>query len=326
MRLEFLDPVPLADRISAILHETFRPPHPCYTPDYLRWQFRAPGDGETGGLAAFEGEELVGFLGLMSRRLRFRGRRSEVNLTSFLSVRPDQRGLVAVALLRAMGQRFHEQKPPRPRLTFTVPGSLGDQMLQKVPVVQKLHQKPLGRYRTYAYPIGRDATPADPGPAVSCGEAADAGEFLAVAGRCSDPRTLWSDPDAAQLEHYRRDPRGCALAVARDARGEPVGAALAVHGDFVTAAGPERSPMLESVFLPEPSAAVLGALLRFASARWPARGGAGVVLAPNLWGVDSEVVRAAGLRPTFASSVAYLSAIQAEEPFLEAEGTNLEIT
>jgi hypothetical protein len=318
IRLEKVDPLAFAGPASLILQEARESPALRYTPEYLRWLFSFPGGSSTVAAAAFDGDEPIGFRAVMPRRARFRGQSIVVHLSSFLSVRSAWRGPIAAGLHRTIcGMGL-----PRPWIAFARPGTTGERVTRaQFTSFKTSSQKEIGIYRTYGY-----VDPPTPLPSgVSCGEADDLDEFLAIARRCTDPRVLWSDPDHATLEHYRKDPRGRALVVARSASGDPLAVAMAVRAEIVAPNGVEYATMVDSVFLPESSAEALRALLRFAGRRWTESGKPAVVTAPNLWGLDPALLRSAGLRATPSSFVGFLLAPEPGDPLVKAEGTNLEV-
>jgi hypothetical protein len=178
----------------------------------------------------------------------------------------------------------------------------------------------LGLCRAY----GCLVTPSWAATGIECHESSTA-DLLALMARCQDPSTLWHAPDAEQLEHYRTDPRGRALLVARRPDGEPVAAALAVRAEVVGTQGIERIPMLESLFVPEPDADILRALLRDTARRWSDPATPTPVRAPSLCGLDPALLRVAGLRALPSGFEAYLFLPDADDPTPSIRWTNLEI-
>jgi hypothetical protein len=110
-----------------------------------------------------------------------------------------------------------------------------------------------------------------------------------------------------------------------DASGRPIGAALVVLSRVVVPAGIELVPMIDSVFLPRPSAEALLALIRFSSERWADQPTSSVVTAPNLSRIDEALLRATGLRATPSVFQGYLSAPMTGAPLGGLTRTNLEI-
>src|SRR5262249_47344908 len=142
------------------------------------------------------------------------------------------------------------------------------------------HQ-PMGRYPVHAYLPRLGATSSE----VRVEEATDLPEFLRVVQRCDGPGTLWNAPDLRQLEHYCIDPRGRVLLLARRPDGDAIGAAMVVCSEAMTRQGTERVAMVDNLFLPEPSAEVLKAILDDAARRWRDRVTSPVVTVPNLHGI-----------------------------------------
>jgi hypothetical protein len=179
----------------------------------------------------------------------------------------------------------------------------------------------LGHYPTYAA-LARPGQPAGP---VTALEARDADDFAAALRACDGPRRLWNDPDRDQLEHYRQDPRERVLIRLEDPAGRPLGAAMLMRADVLTAPGRERVATIDSLSLPEPSADALQALARFAADRWAGQVTSPVVMAPNLQGIDSGLLRSAGFRATPSAFNGYLFFRDRDHAFQDAEATNLEI-
>jgi hypothetical protein len=317
-RVEIVDPIRFAESASRVLRDAWQPPCLCYRAAYLRWQFGFPGASAAIGGAAFDGDELIGFFAAVPRAMRCGHRRVASHLLSFFAVLPRWRGPLSLAIYGKLIEAIKGTE--KPVVTYVPPGSIAEKMLVWNFERAGFQTYPLGSYRTYG-------APRKPGSAIPDAQAveADEDEFLEMVGRCRDERTLWSDPDRAQLHHYRQDPRGCALAVIREASGSPVGAAIVVLSEAVLPKGIELIPMIDSVFLPRPSAEALIALVRFAGERWTGQATSPVVTAPNLKGIDSAVLRAAGLRATASSFQGYFFAPTADVVPRTVEGTNLEV-
>jgi hypothetical protein len=323
-RIEIVDPPAWAGPASRVLQAAWQPPCLHYTQDYLRWQFRFPGDSKAVGSAAFDGAEPVGFLAAVPRWVLCGSVRIAAHLLSFLAVRPGWRGPqpgrrepISVGLCRTLFGAL--RRTGKPVLTYVQSSSVAALFLRSFEEVgfQSLH---LGSYRTYG-------TASKPGPTSLAARVEDAAEdeFREVIEGCHDGRTLWSDPGRDQLRHYREDPRGRALAIVRDASGGATGAAMVVLSEVVSPKGVELIPMLDSIFLPRPSAEALIALVRFAGERWAGRASSPIVTAPNLRGIDAVVLRAAGLRAMSSVFQGYLFAPTFDALPDRIEGTNLEI-
>jgi hypothetical protein len=83
--------------------------------------------------------------------------------------------------------------------------------------------------------------------------------------------------------------------------------------------------MIDSVFLPHPTAEILVALIRFSRERWAGQATSPVVTAPNLRGIDPAILRAAGLRATPSAFRGYFFSTGADTVPEAVAGTNLEI-
>jgi hypothetical protein len=317
-RIEVVDPLAFAEPASRILREAFQLPCLHYTPDYLRWQFGFPNGMEAIGIAAFDGPEPIGFFAVMPRWMRLRDRRIAVSLVSSLAVRPAWGGPVALAMYARLLELVREAG--RPVVSYVRPGSVAERMLLWNFHRAGFQSHPLGSFRTYGAASVAEA--AQPTARVEDG---DEDAFLAVARDCRDDRMLWRDPALEQLRHYRDDPRGCALAVVRDASGRPTGAALVVLSRVIVPQGIESIPTIDSVFLPRPSVEALKALVHFTGRRWDGQAASSVITAPNLTGVDAAIIRAAGLRATPSVFQGYYFDPMPDGLPMGLMGTNLEV-
>ena len=148
-------------------------------------------------------------------------------------------------------------------------------------------------------------------------------DVLAAIAACGDERVLWSAPDAAQLEHSLRDPRPRRLLRVEEA-GRAVGAAAVFLSEVATAAGVERVATVDALYLPEPTADRVAAVLRAASTTFAGEATVPAVSAPNLAIVPGDQLRPAGARPTAAIFDAFVVHPEGG-PWLDAEVTNLEV-
>ena len=325
IRIERVDPLAMAEPASAILLESW--PRPCihYSPAYLRWQLSFPGTTPSVAVAAFGEGEPIACIATTPRRLRWRGIRVEVHVASFMAVRPSWRGRgVANRLFQAMLDALRDYD--RPIVSFAEPDSAGDWTARSAYPAAGFGMRPLGAYPLYGFlPRPGEA----PAPAVKAIETADPEGFLLRIGACTDDRTLWNDPDAAEWAHYQRDPRERATVELYGPSGEWLGGAVAVRSEVATAHGVDPVTTLESVFLPQLDSAMLRALCQYACGRWSGAqsspAGAFPLTAPNAWGIDPLILRAAGLRQTPRRFVGYLAHPDPKNPLLDASGTNLEI-
>jgi hypothetical protein len=290
--VEVVDPVAFAARAANILRSAWAPPCLSYSEDYLRWQFRFPGEPEAVASAAIVGGEPVAFLAVMPRRLRFEGRALPVHLMSFGATTPEHQGPISVVTYETLLSVLQDGGVPI--VGFVEAGSAAERMLIAVVARSRYRIRSLGSYPVHAYRHRADAAVG----AVAVEEATDLDEFLAVVARCDGPGVLWNAPDLRQLEHYVLDPRGRVLLIARDRRGEAVGAAMCVLSEVITRQGFERVTALDNLFLPEPLAEPLQALLADAAGRWRDRVTSTVITVPNPSGIPADVLRWVGLRAT----------------------------
>ncbi|WP_437895703.1 GNAT family N-acetyltransferase [Sorangium sp. So ce124] len=318
MQVERVDPVAAADEASFVLREAWPLPVLHYTADYLRWQFGSPGPAPQAVLAR-EGGEPAGFIGVAPRRFRFRGVTSEGYVLSFVSVRPkfQGQGLASrlytelLAGLRATGLPIavfvEARSAPAQRVLFKAVAAVG------------LELKQLTACRNHGFLPRAGAAP----PRAVAAPAGALEDALAVMGACGDERVLWSAPDAAQLEHGLRDPRPRRLLLVEEA-GQAVGAAAVFLSEIATARGIDRVATVDTLFLPEPTADRLAAVMRAASEVFAGEATAPVVSAPNLAIVPQDQLRPAGVRATAATFDAFVLHPK-RGPWLDAETTNLEV-
>jgi hypothetical protein len=319
MRIETAAPSEYVDAAGSILQEAWHPPCLHYSPEYLRWEFAFPGAVPALGMMGFEGEEPVGFAAAVPRRLRFRDTHLDAYLTSFFACRPSCPGPYAVALVRSWMRVLKDTGLPL--VSFVIPDSVGHDLFMASTPMLKMPGRSLGMFRTYGclapQPAATNALVAE--------LAADDEEFISAARSCGGAGTLWNAPDRAQLRHYRADPRGRALVLIRRPDGRPVGGAMVIRSEIVTAQGVDFLPAIDSMFLAEPSADALRAVLDFAAGHYRGRVSSPVITAPNLQGVDAALLRSAGLRATSSCFHGHLFVPDAATYLLAADGTNLEI-
>jgi GNAT superfamily N-acetyltransferase len=312
MRVDLVDPTAFAETASWLLREAGLPPRARYTPEYLRWQLTFPGPAPPLAAAVRGGAGLAGFAAVTPRAVRFRGERSHVYVLSFVVVDPAWRGRGVAARLYAVLLDAVRQAG-LPVVTFAVAGSPGHRMLLRAYEAGGFVLRPLGSYAVHGLTPG-------PRPEASpwrVTAAADLTPLPRAAEACADPGVLWSAPEAEELSHYARDPRGRGLVVARGRGGAPTGAALAV--------GPEGDPaavVVDTLFASRPDPALVRDLCGAASGCFPGRH---AVLASNVRVVPPDVLRAAGLRRLPQGVEGYLCAADGSHPLLRAEATNLEV-
>jgi hypothetical protein len=319
MRIERVDPSAFVGPASRIVQEAWQPPAVHYSAEYLHWRLTFPETAPV-AVAAFDGDEPVGFVVAIRPRLRIDGKPLRVLYLGFGAVRPAWRRLgTAKAIYGALVEDIVASGLPA--FAFTQPDSSSERLALSVFGVEPLRERTFGEYRTYAFlPPG----PTGPGP-FTCSVCPEGVAFLDVVRRCRDSRTLWYDPDEATLSHYQHDPRSSVRVLIHGPGGHAVGAALLARSEAVGAGGIVFTAAIESVFLPEPSAEALVALFRFAAGRYAGRVSSPVVLAPNLWGIDRGLLRRAGARATPSAWRGHLFIPCREDPFAAVEGTNAEI-
>lgn len=100
---------------------------------------------------------------------------------------------------------------------------------------------------------------------------------------------------------------------------------MVIRSEIVTAQGIDFLPAIDSLFLPEPSADALQAVLHFAASHYRGQVSSAMITAPNLQGVDAALLRSAGLRATTSCFLGHLFVPDSATFLLAAEGTNLEI-
>ncbi|WP_438023807.1 GNAT family N-acetyltransferase [Sorangium sp. So ce233] len=317
MQIEHVDPVAAAEEASLVLREAWPPPALHYTADYLRWQFSFPGPAPRAVLAR-DGGEPAGFIGVAPRRFRFRGVASEGYVLSFVSVRPrfQGQGLASrlyaelLAGLRASGLPIvvfvEAQSAPARRVLLKAVDKVGFQ------------RKALAACRNHGFVPRASAAPLQAAAAPAAVE-----DVLAAIAACGEERVLWSAPDAAQIEHSLRDPRPRRLLRVEEA-GRAVGAAAVFLSEIATAAGVERVATVDALYLPEPTADRVAAVLRAASTTFAGEATVPAVSAPNLAIVPGDQLRPAGARPTAATFDAFVVHPEGG-PWMDAEVTNLEV-
>jgi hypothetical protein len=262
---------------------------------------------------------MIGFAGLTPRRIRFNHRPAAAYVLSFVAVHPVCRGRgLAAGLYAALLDAVRGTELPV--IGFALLGSAGQRTLLRAYEAAGLHWRPLGEFPTYGFLSPRVAPPPD----VYTEEPA-AADLMPAIEACVGPRTVWSAPDARQLDHYRQDPRPRTLVLVRGPDRQAVGAGLVVRADMATSRGVEPAVTVESVFLLRPDAATLRALLNHAARRWPSAAGPTPVMAPNLQGLAAALLRSAGVRQVAPGFAGYVGAADPSHPLLEAKGTNLEI-
>jgi GNAT superfamily N-acetyltransferase len=318
IRLERVDPCAFSPVASSILEEAWPAPHLRYSPEYLRWQFTFPGRAPR-GIAAFDGDEAVGFVAMTPRRLRFRGLVADSYIYSFGAVRPAWRGRrLAVDLYASL---LEDVAPlDLPVLGFVLPDSPGYRTDVLAARAAGGVLPRLGTYPTFGYRAGRTERPLGLEVAVE----SEPARVLGVMAACDDHETVWAHPDAGALAHYATDPRPRTLVSVRREDGRVLALAWVVTFEVVTPDGGERVNAVDSLFLPtEPTADTLVALFEFAARRPSSR--EGMLVAPNLSTVAAPVLAAAGARRIASGFWGVLHLKSSDHPFAAATRTNIEV-
>jgi len=319
VRVEQVNPCEFPDSASQVLEESWPAPHVRYTPQYLRWQFTFPGPLPSLGVAAFEGEEPVAFGAATPRRARFRGHGAPVYIVSFVSVRPAWRGRGVAGAIYAELLR-HIRQTDSAVVTFAETGSAGQRRLLAAYDAAGFHVRALGEYPVYGFVVPADA-PAS-GSDVECTLQLD--RLLPLIGAADDSATIRHDPDDAALRHYAADPRSRRAVLLRSSDGAQAGA-MTVRPEMVLRGGIDVATVVESPYLPRPSADLVRDLFISAAREVESRATPAIVTAPNLAGIEPEVLRSAGLRRTRSVFTGYACAPAASHPFLQADSADFEV-
>ncbi|EYF01138.1 GNAT family N-acetyltransferase [Chondromyces apiculatus] len=320
---------PRAPRVSAdagqILRDACPPPTLHYSDEYVAWHLGFPGPSATAAIVR-SGSHPAGVFAITPRRFQLSGATSTGHLLSLLAVRPEHQGQdldarIYTELLNVVQNRglltllFADAHCARSQLLLmrTVE-RLGFRMKRLHPLVNH------GWSARRAPPRTRDARVAR--------VARDIGEVIDVIGACDDDHILWAAPDAAQLEHYLRDPRTRRLLVLEE-EGRLTAAATVMLGEVVNKPGSiVQLPIMDALWIPEPTVERITALFRGTeilfegSENVPRR--ASLVSAPNVSTLHPKLLSAAGLRPTGAVYDGFLLH-PTGHPFLHADATNLEV-
>lgn len=299
-RIEAIDPARVVDAASAVLRAAWAPPCLHYTPEYLGWQFRYPGEPPALGVLATEGGAPVGFAAVVPRRVRCGGESRAIRLLSFVAVDPAARG-------RGQGRRLYEEllgriaEPATPVVAYAVPGSGGERRLLEAFERAGYGRAGLGECRAHGgIPRGGG------GSAGTIDESADADQLGAAVRRGGDAETLRLDPDAGQWAHGRDAAAGRGGALIRGAGVEPAGVVQVAPAESLSAVGVDRLAVVTSLALIEPSADALRAALSYAASRAGAGATSPMVVLQNPSGIDAATLRSAGLRALPTVLAAYL--------------------
>jgi hypothetical protein len=286
LQIRRVDPISFAAEASEILKCAWRPPCIDYTPEYLRFQCGFPTRLDPVALAAYQGDEALGFVAATGRNSNI----GDIYHSSFLSFRPGSLSSLPLVLLRSEIKTI--QKSGRPVLLFAEVGSIGQSLLKCIESIG-MKQVSLGEYRIHA------AVPKSAALSMRVKQVPMA-EWARDAQRMSDDSLLSPVFDSANLQHFVKDPGGRKF-LSVIAGGKVIAVAMQGYTPTVTATGNSQIPALHYVRLGEQRAEALMALLEFAKdASNP------VVTVPNVAGISQNIARAAGLRATGSAFAAYL--------------------
>ena len=331
-RVEEVNPAGFAEAASRLLEESWPAPHPRFSPEYLRWQLGFPGALPPLAVAAFDGAEPVGFAGATPRCVRFRGKRWDVYVVSFVAVQPAWRGrAVGEALYAAMLERVRARGAPV--VTFAAPESAARRVLLRAYAAAGFTVRSLGAFAGHGYLASAASGPAL--EATSRGGAAaaalvtrhvsDLSELTPLIAASDDSRVIRGDPGPDALEHARGDPRQPRGVLVYDAGGSAVAGAMLARPEVVERDGVRAITTVERVILPNPEAAPLRAVLTAAASAYPGAAGPSVISVPNVCGIDPATLRIAGLRRLPSTFDGFCCAADARHPLLAADSTDLEV-
>lgn len=317
-RIDVADASTYASVVSRILQAAWKPPCLHYSPEYLAWQFSFPGDTRPIAAVALVEDKAMGCVATTSRRFRYAQTEFFGNVLSFVAVDPAAGGR---GLASGLYAAFLDALPlDVPVIAFTEPGSVGEQLLIRSIGRANYRHRSLQVCRAVGY-LGR-STDSSSSTGATVRASVTFEDFAAATRVANDIGTVWTDFTPQQWEHYRDDPRGRFMVVIQDGGGAPLGTAMIVSAEIVSAQGLQSVTMLESVALNKPAPDAITAMFRFAATR--AQTGSPVI-ASNLSYIDQEVTKAAGARALPSSFNAHLF-IKGEPHIAEqAFSLNLEI-
>lgn len=312
-----------ASQASTILEQAWSTPGIRYTEEYVRWQLGFPYSQALPSVAAFDGNEAVGFAGISARRMRYRSTYLDIVIVSFVAVRPEWRNRgIANELYRKLLGALKESGACI--LTFGIPNSVGDRTLVNRYREAGYEICPLGLYSNYGFAVRGEPRASEWQACASEDPAALSGIVDTCCAHVSD--VIWSAPDEAQFAHYLADPRPRKL-ILMCLDGAPVGAAWVVRNEVRSVTGTQLVTTVDSLWLPTPDdPSPLPALLRAAASIWADSGGKPTIIsAPNVSTFDPEALRRIGLRHTGGQFRGYLCAPNFAARVPGARVTNVEI-
>src|SRR5262245_46701963 len=235
---------------ARILREAWEPPSIDYDAPYLEWQFTFPSNLPRLGVVARDGEVVAGFAAATPRTVRIGQWTGQALVVSFVAVGPPWRGRGTAALLYdALLSRVRELRVPV--VTFAEHGSGGERAIAKAYSRAGFARQELEPCEPYACVVRSTATSEAHTVAPSA---------LVTTTHSGSEAGVCLSGDAAQLEHFARDPRQRCFITVADGGGDRSIGALAVASRMRTPRGIETVPTIDVILSPSPSAASLRAI------------------------------------------------------------------
>jgi hypothetical protein len=307
---------------ARIIHQAWFAPTMYARQDYLDWFFGFPSSLLGVAVVASQGQEPVGFGALLPRRVRLGGQEpEELYVLSLLAVLPTCRGQgVALTIMHELIGAAADAR--RPFVVFTLEQSPGEAILHKACEEHGVSLRPLGRSPMYAFQPPRSPER----PPVRPRFAAEPADLLPLARGLANGNILGDEPDEAALAHWGTCPDPYHVLLLRGPAGTLEGGAILVRfrqQNQATAA--KEAAILEKVFLPRPTLAVLQALRQASCQEWPDGRRSEAVFSANLGHVEPQLLQAAGFRRGLGVYHAYIASADPRSPFLAAQGTTLSV-
>jgi GNAT superfamily N-acetyltransferase len=324
MQYRLVDGADFACSASELLQRVWRPPALFYSPEYVKWQLSFPGTFTPPAVAAFEGSTLAGFAASTHRRVLYAAAVYHVLVVSFVGVDPDFRnrgiasGLYAF-LLSAIAERGI------PVITYAQKGSAGERAIERSYPGAGFALHAIGAFPLFGCVV-RSETDAQGWATASAGEESAILRTLTNSNSGGNDR-ICSEPSAAQIEHYLRDPRGRRLLVQRHGGGDVTGAAWAVRAEHTSANGTHSVAAIDGAWLAPEQACTLPGLAAAVARLWNDAGSQQpvTVQASCLGGVDAQAARQVGFRQIATPFQGYVAVSSTPHPLCDARGSNLEV-